>query len=767
MKKTIRKSLALLLAVLMLMTVSPMGFATELNPDCEHEFTLISFNWKDEDKSCDFTLKCSKCEGEKTVNVPSTESDKQDPTCTAEGSVTVAAVCPEISPVIIKTKVYTIGARGHDFTAPDLTNAEAVAARINKLGNGTHNWKCANEGCDAVGMKKLKEGSETEYEMVVDATEACSGGTATCTDKAKCDICGEEYGQELKHEMQPTAAKAATCEENGNPAYWYCDKCKTYYKDEEGNVKFVITEENNPLVIPALGGTCEMSDKWTFIGKDGNPFNCEEGGTKVKVCIHCNVPMTTPVEVEPDAHSVGDDWIYKANDDTDFVCAAGGKRYKECTVCGAKFGEEPVEASDKHEWEMVDAVAATCGKPGHDAYKKCKRCRIERALDNSETITVYPALPHQWDHVEAQTPTCSEAGVKEHYVCRNCGKLSWTDNGLDPIEDIKDEDGKVIETAQEQVTDPKIAHDFETDVNAKDASCTLAGRKEVFKCKTKGCGQMAVIADMVDGKPEEGAYQIGEVYYKDITDLNEAKTEPLGHRWFDDDKEGSVGYVKPECNKEGQHIKYCLRCGQKETVVDPALEHVKDEQVRDAEGNPAGGPATCTDPAYELWTCANCGEEFKVFSTEEPLGHPWGDSLVVVVEPSCTSKGAHGYKCDRCGATKDVVYDIDMIEHTWADDNKEATCTEDGYTRKVCSVCGAVKDEVVVKGEHVDKDPADGYCDRCGTYISCDHICHKTDAFSKIIWFIMNVWNQFLGINQTCKCGQLHYEKATNIVVPD
>ena len=72
MKKTIRKSLALLLAVLMLLTVSPMGFATELDPECEHEFAVTGSNWKAEDKSCDITLKCSKCEGEKVVNVAAT-----------------------------------------------------------------------------------------------------------------------------------------------------------------------------------------------------------------------------------------------------------------------------------------------------------------------------------------------------------------------------------------------------------------------------------------------------------------------------------------------------------------------------------------------------------------------------------------------------------------------------------------------------------------------------------------------------------------------
>ena len=83
-------------------------------------------------------------------------------------------------------------------------------------GDGTHTRKCTVDGCT---------GSETKD---------CSGGTATCKDKAKCAVCGKAYGKldaknhaDLKH----VPAKAATRTAEGNIEYWYCSGCKKYYKD--------------------------------------------------------------------------------------------------------------------------------------------------------------------------------------------------------------------------------------------------------------------------------------------------------------------------------------------------------------------------------------------------------------------------------------------------------------------------------------------------------------------------------------------------------
>lgn len=66
------------------------------------------------------------------------------------------------------------------------------------------------------------------------AEAAHLGGTATCTNKAVCEICGESYGEldaanhsDLKH----FPAKAATRTSKGNIEYWYCSGCGKYYKD--------------------------------------------------------------------------------------------------------------------------------------------------------------------------------------------------------------------------------------------------------------------------------------------------------------------------------------------------------------------------------------------------------------------------------------------------------------------------------------------------------------------------------------------------------
>lgn len=80
-------------------------------------------------------------------------------------------------------------------------------------GDGTHSRRCT---CNAV------------------ETVNCSGGKATCKDKAICEICGKIYGSldpnnhaNLKH----IDAKAATAAEEGNIEYWHCGDCNKYFSD--------------------------------------------------------------------------------------------------------------------------------------------------------------------------------------------------------------------------------------------------------------------------------------------------------------------------------------------------------------------------------------------------------------------------------------------------------------------------------------------------------------------------------------------------------
>lgn len=68
-------------------------------------------------------------------------------------------------------------------------------------------------------------------------TLACyshSGGTATCTAQAICDVCRTPYGDlnPANHTaLQHVDAKAATTEAEGNIEYWYCAGCGKYYRD--------------------------------------------------------------------------------------------------------------------------------------------------------------------------------------------------------------------------------------------------------------------------------------------------------------------------------------------------------------------------------------------------------------------------------------------------------------------------------------------------------------------------------------------------------
>ena len=124
--------------------------------------------------------------------------------------------------------------------------------------DGTHTRTCTVDGCSA--------GTQTENCIDTNKDHKCdicdyiisecaddnkdhkcdycgkkltehTGGKATCKDKAKCEVCGAEYGEldaknhtNLKH----FPATAATKTTEGNIEYWYCEGCGKYYSDKDG-----------------------------------------------------------------------------------------------------------------------------------------------------------------------------------------------------------------------------------------------------------------------------------------------------------------------------------------------------------------------------------------------------------------------------------------------------------------------------------------------------------------------------------------------------
>ena len=102
-------------------------------------------------------------------------------------------------------------------------------------------------------------------------TNNCTGGKATCKDKAKCEVCGGEYGEldaknhtNLKH----FPAKAATKTTEGNIEYWYCSGCKKYYKDTTATQEI---KQADTVTAKLPGGTVKPgADKSPQTGDNSN-----------------------------------------------------------------------------------------------------------------------------------------------------------------------------------------------------------------------------------------------------------------------------------------------------------------------------------------------------------------------------------------------------------------------------------------------------------------------------------------------------------------
>ena len=159
-------------------------------------------------------------------------------------------------------------------------------------GDGTHTRTCTVDGCSA--------GTQTENCIDANKDHKCdicdyiisecaddnkdhkcddcgkkltehSGGKATCKDKAKCEVCGAEYGEldpknhtNLKH----FPAKAATKTAEGNIEYWYCSGCKKYYKDATATQEI---KQADTVTAKLPGGTVKPgTDKSPQTGDNSN-----------------------------------------------------------------------------------------------------------------------------------------------------------------------------------------------------------------------------------------------------------------------------------------------------------------------------------------------------------------------------------------------------------------------------------------------------------------------------------------------------------------
>ena len=240
-------------------------------------------------------------------------------------------------------------------------------------GNGTHTGSCTR--CSEV------------------KTASCTGGKATCSAKAVCEVCGGEYGEKdsNNHDLVQHAAKAPTCTEKGWNAYETCSRCDyTTYTE--------LTALNHDLVQhEAQAATC------TKIG-----WNAYETCSRCDHTTYAELPALNHDFVHHDAQAP--------------TCTEKGwDAYKTCSRCDyTTYAEQPAL---KHDLEQHAAKAPTCTEIGWNAYETCSRC-------DHTTYAELPILGHDYQAVTVD-PTCETDGYTV-FTCSRC-KDSYTADPTDQL----------------------------------------------------------------------------------------------------------------------------------------------------------------------------------------------------------------------------------------------------------------------------------------------------------------------------------------------
>ena len=233
-----------------------------------------------------------------------------------------------------------------------------------------HDWGAWTQNSDEKTHTRIckRDTSHTE-------TENCHGGTATCTHKAVCEVCGGEYGEMAAHSFTAEKAEAqylksaATCTEKAV----YYKSCAVCGLSSEGTADEATFLSGNAL-----------DHNW-------GDWTSNEDGTHTRTCTvdGCSAGTQTENCIDANKDHKCDicDYIISecADDNKDHKCDYCGKKLTEhtggkatckdkakCEVCGAEYGE--LDAKNHTNLNHFPATAATKTTEGNIEYWYCEGC---------------------------------------------------------------------------------------------------------------------------------------------------------------------------------------------------------------------------------------------------------------------------------------------------------------------------------------------------------------------------------------------------------
>ena len=261
-------------------------------------------------------------------------------------------------------------------------------------------------------------------------TANCTGGTATCSAKAVCEVCGGKYGERKpnNHDLVHHDAKAPTCTEIGWDAYEACSRCNYTTRKELPAQHDFVYHQAKPATCKEIGWdaykTCSRCDYTNYqeiptLNHDLRQYvtkapTCKEIGFASITCWRCDYYAS---QVLPALNHDLKQYAAKAPTCTE----KGWNAYETCSRSGCNYTTY-VELPAQHDLVHHDAKAATCTEKGWDAYETCSRSGC-----NYTTYQEIPALNHDLVQHDAQAPTCTEIGWNAYDACSNCDYTTYVE----------------------------------------------------------------------------------------------------------------------------------------------------------------------------------------------------------------------------------------------------------------------------------------------------------------------------------------------------
>ena len=411
-------------------------------------------------------------------------------------------------------------------------------------GNGTHTRTCQRENCNA-----------TE-------TDTCSGGTATCTAKAICEVCKSEYGTLKAHDFT-----AETAEEQYLKSSSSCTEKAVYYKS------------CTVCGLSSKGTASEATfESGSVLGHEWGAWTSNGNVTHTRVC------SRDASHTETENCSGGE-----------ATCIAKAK----CNVCKAEYGETNPgnHAGTLGEWQS----------DGNNHWKEYSCCRV-----NDEEG------PHDWDNGKVTTqPTCTNAGEKT-FTCNECGRKKTEQ--IDATGHSWKQEWNSDETHHwhECVNgcDAKDAYAEHAD-NDKNHVCDTCG-KVLSECaddnkdhKCDYCGK--TLSECADDNKDHKCDYCGKTLSECADDNKDHKCDYCGKvlsECADDNKDHKCDYCgKTISNHTGGtadccHKAVCEICGKAYGGLDP-------DNHTDLKHFPAQRATILREGNIEYWYCSGCGKYYK------------------------------------------------------------------------------------------------------------------------------------------------------------